>query len=433
MAPDWLFESISSLPGCDTDMNFNDFGLDHVRQPVQDATKASSHHQTAAAASDVSLGSTDDADTTPDSQTYTSFPPNIAATPLSFGHDELGRALLDSLDPKLDQRTPLAYSRASTNPLVDTLNTLGDSTLSCHNNGVKALPNPATFCIQQLAGLSVSLHEHAATVPPLSSQSLPSQAYQWKDVSPVESETGELRTPNNTPPSKETQNCQGFEIDHTFRLTQSLIDIYPCCISTAIERQQTHSTPQNLQDDHESASLQSIAETNDPRVRLHRKPMIDEASILLLLSCHLRLLDIYETIFGHIQACIEGFKRSRNNAEQTIHASELRVGSFVPSASVAIPMQVMLVIHLASQLLDRARELVHEVETQSPSWRRREDAELAFADDGDGGTVSSGCQGPGGQGDDATGTMCKTVMNRAKGMSQNINRLRPTLLQLAGM
>ena len=431
MALDWSLESIPSPTGFDPDMDFNGFGFDNVHQLVQDATNTSLHQQTA---SNLSLGNTDDADTTQVPQNHTPFPSDMA---LGFGLDEKGGGLFGSLDQKLDQRTSLAYSCARTNPSADTLTTVGDSASPCHKDEGEITPNSAAFCIQQLAGLSVSLHAHAATIPPPSSQSLPSQVCQSKDASPVESGTAEVRSPNATPLDRDTQKRQGFEIDHTFRLTQTLIDIYPCFISTAIQRQpdqsHTHSNPQNPQQVAESESLQSIDETNHPHVTPPRKSTIDQASILLLLSCHLRLIDIYESIFSHIQACMESSKRSACHAEQTMHAPELRIGSFAPSASAAIPMQVMLVIHLASQLLDRARELVHEVETGSSLRHRRRDAESVFADDGDDGTVSSGCQGSSGQEDDATGRMCKPIMNRATGMSQNINRFGPTLLQLAGM
>lgn len=87
---------------------------------------------------------------------------------------------------------------------------------------------------------------------------------------------------------------------------------------------------------------------------------LDHSSILLILSCHLRLMDIYDQLFLHMKVCLKqrGSKGMEYNPKQAyFQAPKLTIGKFVPPPETAVPMQILLLVHFVTTLSDYATEL----------------------------------------------------------------------------
>ncbi|PQE21665.1 Transcription factor ACEII protein [Rutstroemia sp. NJR-2017a WRK4] len=184
----------------------------------------------------------------------------------------------------------------------------------------------ASSCIQTLSKLAVDLHRHHMTVPPQSIH-------------------------NHGLALDESRLNIDFSIDNTFRLTQSLVDIYPSCIDTFITR------APNLSSGHPSEKNSDISREHLTSTVVPSGANVDQPSILLILSCHMRLIEIYEEIFAHAHACIDQDGTTCNHEQTYPSVPALRIGSFVPSPSMAASMQMMLVMQLSTQLLDYATQL----------------------------------------------------------------------------
>ena len=222
--------------------------------------------------------------------------------------------------------------------------------------GVDATYNTAASCVQRLAQLSARLYEHAGTVP---SQSI------FND----ERTTGNVNSTNKGIGSDE------YSVDETYHLTQSLIDLYPILTSTAIRNNLRRPTCLPINQQHISSSLtleisgdiseSGNAMTKDDQHRaqsvLSKCSAFDDASILLILSCHHRILDIWEKIFALMQTCIEHSAVSKSHDGQPVTVATLKIGSFVLSTAAVVPMHISLITRFASQLLNYVCELVGEV------------------------------------------------------------------------
>ncbi|CEJ81614.1 hypothetical protein VHEMI01734 [[Torrubiella] hemipterigena] len=151
--------------------------------------------------------------------------------------------------------------------------------------------------VRVLADLNVSLYEHMATLPPISS------------------------SVQNRAPST---HGRVFAIDKTFQMTQMLVD-------TLKQLRQWPSSPPLL------------------------STYFDAATVLLILSCSDRIFSLYRLIFGHMRGCIRHKMTPVDNNNKTILIPQLRIGSFTPPTPSAISMQMLLIILTASELFDQLR------------------------------------------------------------------------------
>lgn len=264
---------------------------------------------------------------------------------------------------------------------------------------------------RQLAELLISLEEHASLIPPLSIHRLSSE-----------------------------QQPSGpyFSLDRTFHLTQTLIDLYLQLTKTIIHREPTDirrppsgslssfepflnpndlSSPQ-LSQEHAlkpPSSFDGASRTTNvtPVVTSDPRPHQNHASILLILSCHHRLIDMWESIFSHIPA-IPAHVFGQ-------HCLKFKIGSFVPSTpSSAVPMEIIMVVELATQLLERIRELVDELEGPVPTSTQKG----TVAEDSPKSISGQGPEGRRSADGDATVMTGKVVLNRARSMVEEIGRIR---------
>ena len=217
-------------------------------------------------------------------------------------------------------------------------------------------------CIRQLSKLSISLFEHSNTIPPLTIHE------------PIPENEDQQETMNSR-----AKKYANYSVDETFRVTQELIDIYPSFLELFTKRQVSHSSKSsNVQRTLNSPvdAEQRFEHFGPVAQPLLNSVNLDHSSILLILSCHLRVIDIYEQLFKHMNACIELRGLTSAQDEPTFMAPQLRIGSYVPPIAAAVPMQMLLLIHFATSLCDFAVELdgnIREPETGCPGAGNSQD------------------------------------------------------------
>lgn len=217
----------------------------------------------------------------------------------------------------------------------------------------KEHPRSEGSLIRQLSKLNVGLYDHLGTIPP---QCIHDQLPDGRSVS-------EIRT----------DLTDKYSLDETFQLTQELIDIYPVFLDAFVKGSSTHeqrtsggnlwsgglndSTSISTSDGIDSGpTLDLKSATSDIPVSY------DHSSILLLLSCHVRILDIYDEIFKHMNQCSGQPPSVVKIRQASCKRPEMRIGNYIPPPSSALPMQMMLCVQLASQLSDAAGELASHLQ-----------------------------------------------------------------------
>lgn len=313
---------------------------------------------------------------------------------------------LRSPPPTIDRSIDGSPFRQPFSPLPDTnlspphlAVTLQTSQLPVWAVDVRRHQQSISQCIRQLSDLSVRLYEHSATIPPQSIHDAIPENESYADVM-----------------NARAKDYAYYKVDDTFQLTQELIDIYPSFINIFTRRkisQASHSshTPTNFVPeklyDQSGASLRPIAPSFSNPLAL------DHSSILLVLSCHLRLIEIYDELFKHMQVCIDQ-KGPICASQQSFNAPQLRIGNYVPPLTTSTQMQVLLLLHFATSLCDHAVEL--EKRIQEP---------------GDG--IESSPRSPNGRNVDGMTALslasAEKVKDRAAGMLQRLSSLRTLMLR----
>ncbi|GLA09606.1 hypothetical protein AnigIFM60653_011937 [Aspergillus niger] len=150
-------------------------------------------------------------------------------------------------------------------------------------------------------------------------------------------ETPRRSSPTSAPDHDLDEDRPTFAVDQTFLLSQQLIDL--------LSQQDAPSAT--------GAPAQSPPPGPPQLPRTLRS--LDPASILLVLSCHLRVLESYSQMFAHVQAWQEHGGASL--AATGIGLPALNIGAFsLPASSPRL--QIAVILQLAEQLLSRLREMV---------------------------------------------------------------------------
>lgn len=210
-------------------------------------------------------------------------------------------------------------------------------------------PESTSSCIRKLSQLSSDLFQHSQTIPPVSIHDLE-----------CADKDGSMQ-----PGFKDYSQ---YVVEETFRLTQGLIDIYPSFLTSVLNHNPRQASSPTFDWAGTTPSESSINtppdRTGDALPPPPPKPPLDHSSILLILSCHLRIIEIYEELFKHMQICIKqnGIPLTRRSA--SLKVPQLTIGTYSPPPSSAVPMQMLLLIQFASQLFNYAADLASEIEGQ---------------------------------------------------------------------
>ena len=255
-------------------------------------------------------------------------------------------------------------------------------------------------CIRKLSQLSTDLYEHSNTIPPMTI------------YDPPPADMGDDGVYQGT------QGCQDYSkyhVDETLRLTQNLIDVYPAFLnaflphltSQSSNASSTWSSNTNL----ETAQHPSASSTTSSYK--HAIQSLDHSAILLILSCHLRLISIYEALFQHMKICFDERGVVKPPQQATLSVPQLKIGDFTPPPSAAIPMQMLLLVQFASRLFNYAADLASEVREPEQGTPESDSSNGGSSDD----TLA------------LTRAAAENVKARAGNMSQELGAMRILMLQ----
>ena len=291
--------------------------------------------------------------------------------------------------------------------------------------GSASLLTEATW-LQKVAEINVRLFEHASIIPAVHEP-------------PELSQTGEkgvnlcgilLDNPDHQGRSGQYKDGQGseFAIDQTFLLSRQLIDIlnqvYPrfhqrassfeqAVLSPSHSHSHSHTHTHSPHRQQSSRSSQSGSGSNPLAPSDLPPTSIDPGSGLLVLSCYLRVIDIYDKIFGHVRMCVA--KTGTADPFTQIRLPGLTIGSFSLQSSSAL--QVTLFIQLAEQLLDRLRSIVALMDSTTLRGTK-EEAGSGREDRQDGSCLS-----------DVTDVTLQAIRTREAEMVKRMNSVRRMLQQ----
>ncbi|PGH32794.1 hypothetical protein GX50_04395 [[Emmonsia] crescens] len=259
----------------------------------------------------------------------------------AFSLPNLDNSLVESIMTPPNQALMMPTPRSSGQTLKDWSQNMPGT--------VEDRPNMTVQHVRKLADLNVKLCEHAAKLPPVSTK--------FCDI--------QISLANRV-----------FEIDETFCLIQSLIDvinaIYSHILSSGKQQpEETSSYPsfppsstllfsQNNQKDQPSIHHMNKTAPSTPKSHVP-----DRATFLLILSCYDRVMDIYQCLFTHIECCIQHFATPMKSEAQATQLPELIIGSYKPPMESAVAMKMFLFHTMARQLFMQLQTVLgaHEPQT----------------------------------------------------------------------
>lgn len=237
-----------------------------------------------------------------------------------------------------------SQSRLSNEVASQSLWALQGQTKSSWNPELKTILQAPSTLVRRLSELSINLFTVGEKMPPLSiHEDLP------KDQ---ESEV-------------EHKDYSDFGFEDMFTSNQELIDIYPSFMETFIESASGQNTSNDLQNDTIVANGHNPQETSKPDKRtISRTPKLDHSSILLMLSCHLRLINIWEHFLKHIAICVrqKGLAKSPAQAAANLKIPVLKIGGFTPPPSVLAPMYMVMFLTYSKKLYNHAKDLATKIQ-----------------------------------------------------------------------
>ncbi|KAI2604357.1 uncharacterized protein GGS25DRAFT_507901 [Hypoxylon fragiforme] len=146
---------------------------------------------------------------------------------------------------------------------------------------------------------------------------------------------------------------RGF-VDRLFILVQRLTEIYPQALELLFD---TLNPPQ-CQDPDCFHTLKIPNELHELFSGLDdNQNEVDVFLFNLLVLCHGKVVDVMGSLILCARLCSLTTVASPSLHQSGAHISEVRIGSFVANNSAASTMQVVLLIHLTSVLLDYSRQL----------------------------------------------------------------------------
>ncbi|SPJ81920.1 related to Transcription factor ACEII [Fusarium torulosum] len=84
---------------------------------------------------------------------------------------------------------------------------------------------------------------------------------------------------------------------------------------------------------------------------------IDQSLVHLLLACHLKILDLFDSLVNHGRMCAHAVPLLPKDYEPKFDIPEIKIGSFVAPKISAASMMIAMVIELQSSLNARAQQL----------------------------------------------------------------------------
>lgn len=230
------------------------------------------------------------------------------------------------------------------------------------------LVSSPTSAIRELANINVALYDCSAKLP-----------FMPKDV-----------VPPTTSGQFHSRKTAIFAIDKIFRLTNELINVMK---RLSVIDWDTTSAP------HSSVDLRQLASQQEGPLVAFTQPQqhqltidnagsgplpsrsfshVDEATMFMIISCHRRLMDIYECVFEMMRGCIEHSLTPNMEKHSIIILPQLQVGSHThtpPQVQVGANMPVspgtslmymLMITMVSSQLCENLVEVIMSGSGGSP-------------------------------------------------------------------
>ena len=220
----------------------------------------------------------------------------------------------------------------------------------------RALPSNIDYNSQSLSftrkimNINLKLCEHAAT--------LPSLEVLTASANSRERSIGTDRQRSGSDLSSQDQHKAVFAIDQTFMLTRQFTEILKDGFEiTSRSKDSTKAPTQSRQaawtaPQDPSAKLQRSSAAPDAGTGLSRYTVNrDAGSLLLVISCYVRIIEIYDRIFLHLQ---RSASKGTNDLMAHLRLPNVIIGAFSTQSSGTL--QALLFIQIAEQLLDCLRE-----------------------------------------------------------------------------
>ncbi|KAI1371852.1 hypothetical protein F4677DRAFT_283152 [Hypoxylon crocopeplum] len=147
-------------------------------------------------------------------------------------------------------------------------------------------------------------------------------------------------------------------VEQLFTLAQRLTDIYPQVLKILFDKPK-YSECHDLNCFHTVElpdELEKFLSTTD-----EDRNEVDSFLFNLLVLCHGKVLDVIGSLILCARTCTQITLASPDFLEPDVHIPEVRVGNFVATNTAASTMQTVLMVHIASVLLDHARQLKEQV------------------------------------------------------------------------
>ena len=286
--------------------------------------------------------------------------------------------------------------------------------------------------LRKLSATDIELLQHKHTMPPVPKSGSSGSSSQ--------------SSPDISPPS-ERASGRGFGIDTTFRLTQNLIGIFSDIsnllpgigsLNSPRDRAGSVSKPQSrgnrissvtgLYKDHDL--LNEYDHSDEKAVGDSIAKILDQGSIMLMLSTYVRVIDIYEDMFGHVQS-------QRQQPPETspcaIPLPSIKIGTF---SALDATLHMSMVIQFSVQVLASLRRVVGRLSSQLDVMRSRgglgigNSAGDGLGDNGEGGSNSGGFFGHSAHTSDVVAMTCKAVRLREKELIRTATQILQPLLHL---
>jgi len=189
-------------------------------------------------------------------------------------------------------------------------------------------------CVRRLSQLSIDLFQHGSTIPSHSIHDTPSL-------------------------NDNMAYSSNYVLEDTILLTQSLIDIYPPFLDSFLPRLIPQTSRTTMSGGNLKSNLHFKGSLMEPKAMRSPSPSdplaFDHSSIYLIISCHLRLIDIYAALAKHMRLCVRGGEISKIPVH--FEVPDLKIGNYTPPLSTAVPMLMLLFTQFGSQLHEYAAEL----------------------------------------------------------------------------
>ncbi|KAL7796800.1 hypothetical protein V8C37DRAFT_328684 [Trichoderma ceciliae] len=140
-------------------------------------------------------------------------------------------------------------------------------------------------------------------------------------------------------------------LDSLLHHAQSLSSLYPEATSASINKRATAA---------ESDAICTVPDCiHQDRTSLHTMPLpkLDHALLNLVMACHIRLLDIMDTLAEHGQMCSFMVATLPPDYNPKFSVPEIRVGSFIAPTNTAASMLLSVILEFQTVLVKRLKDM----------------------------------------------------------------------------